>query len=93
MRRLRSSFQFGDAENVGAVFSRGPNQFDAFAEVCDVLAVAQTDLHDVDHFPIAVLAGVETVTLEGAVGLLFDMQAHASAGLIQGAAWRIRLVV
>ncbi|MNT90569.1 hypothetical protein D3C72_2314940 [compost metagenome] len=57
------------------------------------MAVAQTDLHNIDHFPIAVLAGVVTVTLEGAVGLLVNAEANAGAGMIEGAAWRIRLVI
>ncbi|MNE50237.1 hypothetical protein D3C80_1448010 [compost metagenome] len=40
VRRLRSGLQFGYAENVGAVFSRGPNQFDTLSHVGDVLVAA-----------------------------------------------------
>ncbi|MCY1447678.1 hypothetical protein D3C76_1575770 [compost metagenome] len=40
VRRLRSGLQFGYAENVGAVFSRGPNQFDTLSQVRDVLVAA-----------------------------------------------------
>ncbi|MNQ93473.1 hypothetical protein D3C85_1089400 [compost metagenome] len=85
MRGLWRRFQRGDATDVGAVFGWGPDQFDAVAEIGDVLAVSQSDLHDIDHFPIAILAGVEAVTLEAAVGLLFNAEANAGAGLFEGA--------
>jgi hypothetical protein len=46
---------------------------------------ATCDLHHIDHFPVTVLVGVEAVALETAVSLLFDLQAHSSAGLLEGA--------
>ncbi|MNF73188.1 hypothetical protein D3C84_551830 [compost metagenome] len=47
------------------------------------MAAPGGDLHDIDHFPVAVAAGVEAVALEAAVCLLLDLKAHAGAGLFE----------
>ena len=58
-------------------------QFDAFTQIRNEPVAACSELHDIDHFPIAVLAGVEAVTLEVPIGLLLDAQAHAGSGLFE----------
>ncbi len=81
MRCLRCGLQCWNAENVRAIHRRGPEQFDAFTKIRNEPVAAGNELHDIDHFPIAGLTGVETVTLEAAIGLLLDAQAHAGSGL------------
>ena len=85
MRCLRRSLQRWNAEDVGTIHSRCPDQFNTIPQIRHLLTAAQCELHDIDHFPIAVLAGVETVSLETAVSLLLDSQPNAGAGLFQGA--------
>ena len=68
VRGLRGGFQSRNAEDVGAVNGGCPDQLDTFTQVGDVLAVAGFQFHDIDHFPVAILAGVEGITFETAIG-------------------------
>lgn len=83
MRRLRCGFQRRNTEDVRAIYSRRPDQFYTFAKVSNELASTQLELHDINHFPIAILAGVEAVALQAAVGLLFDPQPNTRSRLIK----------
>ncbi len=62
-RCLGRGFQSGNAEGVGRIGSRGPDQFDAITQVGDELIGSRRELDDVDHFPVAVLAGVKAIPL------------------------------
>lgn len=66
-------FQSRNAEEIGAVYGRCPDQLDAFNKIGDVLlAVAGFQFHYNDNFPISILGGAEGLTFEAAVGLLLD---------------------
>jgi hypothetical protein len=52
-------FRSRNAGANGAVYGGYPDQLDAFTQIGDVLAVAGFQFHDIDNFPISILAGVE----------------------------------
>jgi hypothetical protein len=77
-------FRSRNAGDNGAIYGGCPDQLYVFTQIRDVIAVAVFQFHDIDHFPISILAGVEGLTFETAVGLLLDARPNTDAALLEG---------